>query len=531
MKTLPKSSIIQKGLCTLGIELGSTQIKAVLIDENFTPIASGNYQWENTLSNGIWTYSLQDVWTGIQSAYSNLKLDVKNKYDVSLNKVSSLGISGMMHGYLPFNKKNELQTPFRTWRNTNTTKASEELSEKLDFNIPLRWSVSHLYQAILDNENHVSKINYLTTLAGYVHWKLTNKKVLGIGDASGMFPIDSKTKTYDKTRLACFNQLISEKNITWKLENLLPTVLSAGEDAGILTKEGAKLLDPTLELEHGCPLAPPEGDAGTGMIATNSITPTTGNISAGTSLFAMIVLEKALKNCYKEIDIVTTPDGMPVAMVHCNNCTSDINAWANLLEGFLFNLGKSATQSEIFTTLFNAAFRGAPDCGGIVNCNYISGEPLTNMQEGRPLIVRKPNSPLTFENFARAMINGAIVTLKFGMDILKEENITISSLLGHGGFFKTKTIGQQLLANALEIPISVMSTASEGGPWGIAILASYRVNKTNDETLQSYLANKVFAHTTSHSLPPQTEGVDGFLAYVNNFKNVLEIENTAINCF
>ncbi|MBP3648216.1 MAG: FGGY-family carbohydrate kinase, partial [Clostridia bacterium] len=486
------ATLISEGKAVLGMELGSTRIKAVLIGADHTPIAMGDHGWENRLENGVWTYHLEDVWTGVQDAYAKLAADVKEKYGVTLTKLSGIGVSAMMHGYLPFDKDDQQLAEFRTWRNTMTEQAAAELTELFGFNIPQRWSIAHLDQAILNGEAHVSQIAHLTTLAGYLHWQLTGQKVLGVGEASGMFPINDETGKYDQRMMAAYNQRLAAKGISWKLEDILPGVLDAGEDAGVLTEKGAKLLDPTGTLQAGALVCPPEGDAGTGMVATNSVAVRTGNVSAGTSVFAMIVLEKSLSKVYPEIDMVTTPTGKPVAMVHCNNCTSDINAWAGMLHGFAAAAGKEVSMGDVYVTLFNAAMEGDKDCDGIINYNYFSGEPVTGLEEGRPMMVRMPDSKLTFANFARSLVYGAIVSLKLGMDILTAEKVQIDSLLGHGGFFKTPGVGQKLMAAALGTPVSVMETAGEGGPWGMALLAAYRVNREEGETLDAYLNNKVF---------------------------------------
>ncbi|MCI6040741.1 MAG: FGGY-family carbohydrate kinase, partial [Clostridiales bacterium] len=446
-----------------------------------------------------------------------------------LARLEAVGVSAMMHGYLPFDGAGNQLAPFRTWRNTMTAKAAEELTALFSFNIPQRWSIAHLYQAILNGEAHVADIAFLTTLAGYVHWKLTGVKALGVGDASGMFPIDSVAGDYDAGMLAAFDQQVAAKGYPWKLRDILPQVLSAGEDAGFLTDEGAKLLDPTGTLEPGAPLCPPEGDAGTGMAATNSVAERTGNVSAGTSVFAMIVLEKPLSKVYPEIDMVTTPTGRPVAMVHCNNCTSDINAWAETLHGFAQAAGLSLSKGDVYTTLFETAMLGQKDCGGLINVGYLSGEPVTGLEEGRPMLVRMPDTSLTFANLARSLVYGAIVTLKLGMDILASEHVRMDALLGHGGFFKTPGTAQKLLAGALNVPVSVMATAGEGGPWGMALLAAYRVRHEVGETLEAYLKNKVFANASGITLDPDPADHEGFEAYTRRFTQALEAERAAVS--
>lgn len=519
---------IQSGKATLGIEFGSTRIKCVLIDEDCNPIAQGSHTWENQLIDGLWTYSIDDIWTGLQDCYAQLRADVKEKYGVEIEILASMGVSAMMHGYMPFNKDGKILVPFRTWRNTNTGKAAAALSELFDFNIPLRWSISHLYQAILNNEPHVKDITFFTTLAGYIHWQLTGEKVLGIGDASGMLPIDPELKDFNRTMMDKFQNIIDPYGFPWKLADILPRVLVAGEEAGALTPEGARRLDPSGHLRAGVPLCPPEGDAGTGMTATNSVKQRTGNVSAGTSSFSMIVLEHNLSKPYPSIDIVTTPDGSPVAMVHCNNCTSDINAWVNIFKDYIELTGQKADMGELFTNLFNVALKGDPDCGGLVTYNYISGEPVTDLADGRPIVVRSANDKFTLANFMRANLYGAVAVLKIGNDILlKDEKVNVDRITGHGGFFTTPVVGQKILAAALNSPISVMKTAGEGGPWGMAILASYLVNNKNHQSLADYLDNNVFAGNTGSEVKPDPADVDGFNKYIENYKKGLEIEKAA----
>ena len=513
----------------LGIEFGSTRIKAVLVDDKYDPIASGSYEWENRYENGVWTYSLDDIHKGLQGSYSDLVKDVQEKYGVELTSVGALGISAMMHGYMPFNKEGELLVPFRTWRNNITGEASEKLMELFNYNIPQRWSIAHLYQAILNGEEHVKDIIFFTTLAGYIHWKLTGKKVLGVGDASGMFPIDSKTVDYNQKMVEQFDELIKEKGYPWKLREILPQVLSAGEDAGTLTEEGAKLLDVSGNLQPGSLVCPPEGDAGTGMAATNSVAVRTGNVSAGTSVFAMIVLEKALSKVYGEIDMVTTPDGMPVAMVHSQNCTSDLNAWVNLFRENLESFGVKVDTNTLYGTLYNKALEGDADCGGLLPYCYFSGEHITHFEEGRPLFARTPDSKFTLANFMRSHLFTSVGALKLGMDILlKEEGVVVDKLLGHGGFFKTKGVGQKVMAAAVNAPVSVMETAGEGGAWGIALLAAYRKNKTEGESLASYLEEQVFAKEESVQIAPDPKDVEGFEAFMDRYKEGLEIERAAV---
>jgi sugar (pentulose or hexulose) kinase len=520
---------IESGETALGIELGSTRIKAVLISEDHTPIASGSYEWENQYENGIWTYSLEDVWTGLQESYRELSNEVFENYNTTLNIIGVIGFSAMMHGYMAFGNDGNLLVPFRTWRNTITGQASEQLTKLFLFNIPQRWSIAHLYQAILNKEPHIKDISHLTTLAGYVHWKLTGQKVLGVGEASGMFPIDSKTNDYDDHMIELFNERLEAENIPWKLEDILPKVLIAGDDAGVLSEEGARLLDPTGQLQASIPLCPPEGDAGTGMVATNSVAERTGNVSAGTSVFAMIVLEKPLSKVYSEIDMVTTPTGKPVAMVHSNNCTSDLNAWVDLFEEFTNALGVEIGQSELFEMLYQKALTGDADGGGLLAYNYFSGEHITHLEEGRPLFVRTPESRFTLSNFMRVHLFSALGALKIGLEIFEKEKVKIDQVLGHGGFFKTKEVGQKIMAAAMNVPVSVMETAGEGGAWGIALLAAYMLNKTKDEPLEAYLSNKVFASENITKIAPDQGDVDGFAVFMGRYKKGLIIERTAVD--
>ena len=506
----------------LGIELGSTRIKAVLIDKDHLPIASGDFEWENQFVDGIWTYSSDMIHKGIQACYAALKSDVQSKFGVTLTEVGGIGISAMMHGYLPFDKDGKQLAEFRTWRNTITGEAAEKLTEALGFNIPQRWSIAHYYQAILNNESHVGDIDYLTTLAGYIHWRLTGLKVMGVGEASGMFPIDSSTNDYNREMVAKFNSLTGGD-----LLSILPKVLVAGEDAGTLTEEGAKFLDPAGDLKAGIPIAPCEGDAGTGMVATNSVRVYTGNVSAGTSDFAMVVVDHDL-GVHREIDMVTTPAGAPVAMVHCNNCTSDINAWVNLFDQFAGLFGAQISKNDLYTKLFQVALKGDPDCGGLLSYNYFSGEGVTDLDEGRPLFARTPNCNFTLANFMRTHLLSALATLKIGMDILQgAENVRIDKLYGHGGFFKTPEVGQKMLSAAVNAPVSVMETAGEGGPYGMALLVSYMINKEEGETLPDYLDNKVFAGAKSVSVMADESDVAGFAAFLDKYKNALPVERKA----
>ena len=521
---------IEGGKTVLGVELGSTRIKAVLIGADHRPIASGSHAWENRYENGLWTYNLADVWTGLQESFQNLSDEVFEKYNTRIQSIGAIGFSAMMHGYLAFDKDGNLLVPFRTWRNTITGQAAEKLTDLFQFNIPQRWSIAHLYQAILNKEPHVGDISHLTTLAGYVHWKLTGQKVLGVGEASGMFPIDSTTNDYDQRMLEQFNELLKAENISWKLQDILPKVLVAGEAAGILTEEGAKLLDPTGGLKAGIPLCPPEGDAGTGMVATNSVAERTGNVSAGTSVFAMIVLEKALSKLYPEVDMVTTPTGKPVAMVHSNNCTSDLNAWVDLFQEFTYALGVEVNESRLYEMLYQKAMTADADGGGLLAYNYVSGEHLTHLEEGRPLFVRTPESRFTLSNFMRTHLFSSLGALKLGMDILfEQEKVKLDQLLGHGGFFKTKEVGQRIMAAAMNVPVSVMETAGEGGAWGIALLASYMIHKSNNQSLETYLSDKVFAGEKGSTIAPDPRDVDGFAAFMDRYKKGLVIERAAVD--
>lgn len=528
---LDAKSTIETGKAILGIELGSTRIKAVLIDQENKPIAQGSHSWENQLIDGLWTYSLDAIWHGLQDCYADLRANVQKQYGIEIESLAAMGVSAMMHGYMAFNEKAEILAPFRTWRNTNTGRAAAELSELFVYNIPLRWSISHLYQAILNDEPHVKDIHYLTTLAGYVHWQLTGEKVLGIGDASGMLPIDTSTKDYSAQMIEKFDKLIAPKGYGWKVKDILPKVLLAGADAGMLTTEGAKRLDVSGHLKAGIPVCPPEGDAGTGMVATNAVKQRTGNVSAGTSSFSMIVLEKELSKPYEMIDMVTTPDGSLVAMVHCNNCTSDLNAWVNIFKEYQELLGVPVNMDEIFGKLYNHALTGDTDCGGLISYNYISGEPVTGLEEGRPLFVRSANDKFNLANFMRAHLYASVGVLKIGNDILfNDEKIKVDRITGHGGLFKTKGVGQRVLAAAINSPISVMETAGEGGAWGIALLASYLVNNATGQTLADFLDKQVFADNTGIEIAPTAEDVAGFNAYIKNYKAGLPIEEAATKC-
>ncbi len=519
---------IANGKSVLGIEFGSTRIKAVLVDENNKPIASGAHDWENRLENGIWTYSLEDIWNGLQDCYRKLAEDVEAQYGEKLVKIGALGFSAMMHGYMAFNEKDELMVPFRTWRNTITEEASDKLTELFQYHIPQRWTIAHLYQAILNGEEHVSDLKFVITLAGYIHWKLTGEKVVGVGEASGMFPIDIATGQFNARMVQQYDELVAGK-YDWKLEDVLPAVYTAGQQAGVLTEEGAKLLDPTGTLQAGVPLCPPEGDAGTGMAATNSVAQRTGNVSAGTSVFGMIVMEKELSRVYNEIDLVTTPDGSLVAMVHCNNCTSDLNAWVNLFKEYSELMGMKVDMNELYGSLYRKALEGDDDCGGLLAYNYFSGEHVTGFNEGRPLFVRTPDARFNLANFMRAHLFTSLGALKTGLDILlKEENVQVDEILGHGGLFKTKGVGQSILAAAIDAPVSVMATAGEGGAWGIALLASYMINKGAEESLAAFLDTKVFAGQKGEKLEPVEKDVKGFDAFMKRYSAGLAIERAAV---
>lgn len=520
---------IREGRTALGIELGSTRIKAVLVDEEHNPIASGSYDWENQYVDGVWTYSIPDIWKGVRESYKNMAEEVKERYGETLTTIGAICFSAMMHGYMAFDKEGELLVPFRTWRNTMTEVASEKLTELFFFQIPQRWSIAHLYQAILNQEEHVPEIDYLVTLEGYVHWKLTGERVLGIGDCAGMFPVDCAAKDFNKRMIEQFDELVAPRQFPWKLRDIMPRVLTAGERAGTLTGEGARLLDASGNLKPGIPLCPPEGDAGTGMTATNSVARRTGNVSAGTSVFAMVVLEKELSRVYPEIDIVTTPAGDAVAMVHCNNCTSDLNAWVSLFEEFAVAAGMKIDRNTLFSTLYQKALEGDKDGGGMLSYGYLSGEHITHFEEGRPLFVRTPESRFNLANFMRVHLYTALGALKMGMDILFEEGVRLNVLLGHGGLFKTKGVGQRIMAAALGVPVSVMETAGEGGAWGAALLASYMLKKEEGESLDHYLAEKVFKDDGGTRMEPDPEDEAGFQAFMERYRNGLSIERAAVN--
>lgn len=517
----------------LGIEFGSTRIKAILTGCNGEVLASGAHDWENRLENGIWTYSLDDIHTGLQDCYASLESDFESKYGEPLTTMGAMGFSAMMHGYMAFDKAGNLLVPFRTWRNTITEQAASELSELFQFNIPQRWSIAHLYQAILNGEEHVKDISYVLTLAGYIHYMLTGNRVLGVGEASGMFPIDSETGKFDAGMVAKFDELVKPKGYPWTLSEIFPDILNAGEDAGYLTPEGAKFLDPTGKLQPGIPLCPPEGDAGTGMAATNSVRVKTGNVSAGTSVFAMVVLDKPLSKYYPEIDMVTTPDGKPVAMVHCNNCSSDLDAWMKIFMEFATLSGHPMRKPDLYDLLLTHAMTGDPDCGGICSCNYFSGESITKLDEGRPLLVRVPDGNFTLANLIRNNLFSALATLKMGLDILAAEKVEIDRITGHGGYFKTKGVGQKLLAAAMNTPVSIMETAGEGGAWGMALLAQYMALKSEGQTLADYLEGNIFCgdNMTSTTEAPAESDIEGFNAYMKRYENMLPAERAAVESY
>jgi sugar (pentulose or hexulose) kinase len=520
---------ITAGRTALGIELGSTRIKAVLIGPDHAPLAVGSSDWENQFVDRVWTYSLDAVWTGVQESVAALADDVRRRHGVELSTVGALGVSAMMHGYLAFDGDGKLLTPFRTWRNTNTGRSAERLSAEFGVNIPHRWSVAHLYQAILDGEEHVGRLAHLTTLAGYVHWQLTGERVLGIGDASGMFPIDSATGGYDATMLARFDELAAEAGAELTLADLLPRIAVAGEPAGVLSEAGASVLDPSGRLRPGVPLCPPEGDAGTGMVATNSVAPRTGNVSAGTSIFAMVVLEHELAETHRELDLVTTPAGDPVAMVHCNNGASELDAWVGLFTEFARALGSEAAPSAIFEVLFAAALDGAADGGGLLAYNYLSGEPITELEEGRPLFLRSPDSRFDLATFMRTHLFASLATLRIGMDVLqKTEGVQLDRMFAHGGLFKTQGVAQRFLAAAIDTPVSVGDVAAEGGAWGIAVLAAFVAGRAPDQSLADYLDTAVFAGAGLQTAEPDPADVAGFNGFMQRYVAGLPVERAAV---
>lgn len=527
MNTANIKNDISSGATALGIEFGSTRIKAVLTDSTHSPVASGSYTWENRLENGIWTYSEQDIFTGLRAAYKDLCDDVMKRYGVSIHTIGAIGISAMMHGYIALDENDKLLVPFRTWRNNITSEAAQKLTEMFNFNIPERFSIAHLYQAILNGEEHVASIKRLTTLAGYVHLALTGEHILGAGDASGMFPIDPETADYDENKSEIFDRILKDAGLPFALRDILPASVRAKSSAGKLTAQGAELLDPTGTLCAGIPFCPPEGDAGTGMVATNSVTERTGNISAGTSVFAMTVLERSLLGVYPEIDVVATPDGAPVAMVHANNCTSDINAWAGIFKEVLKSFGKEVSDSKLYETLFKAALSGDADCGKLLSYGYLSGENITKIPLGRPLFVRGENAAFTLSNFMRNLIYSSLGALKIGLDILFEkERVQCDLFMAHGGLFKTEGVAQSFMAAAANVPVCVNTAAGEGGAWGIALLAAYM---HSDKTLSDFLNDEVFAECEMKVLKPEKATVDGFIKFMETYKAGLSIERAAVD--
>lgn len=523
------SKLISDGECVLGIELGSTRIKAVLVGPDNAPLASGGFGWENSLIDGYWTYSIDEVWEGIQSCYAELKKDVKEQYGVTLGKIKSMGVSAMMHGYMPFNESGELLAAFRTWRNNTTGEASKQLTELFNFSIPQRWSIAHLYQAILNGESHVSNIAFQTTLAGYVHWKLTGEKVMGIGEASGMFPIDLETQDFDSALIQKFDEAVADQSFAWNLKDILPKVLNAGEKAGEVTEEGAKLLDPEGDLQAGFPMCPPEGDAGTGMVATNSVAVRTGNVSAGTSVFAMIVVEQKLSKPHGELDLVTTPDGKLVAMAHSNNCSSDSDAWMGIFKEVTEVLGFDAKMSTVFDTILEHSLSSADaDAGGLLSFGYVSGEHITGFEEGRPVFVRSSDSKFTLANLVRSNLYSALCALRTGLNVLvKEEGVQVDEIRGHGGFFKAAEVGKRMMSAATEFPVSTLETAGEGGAWGIALLAAYAVRESQEQTLPQFL-DVVFEASMSEATAPNPADLEGFEAYFERYHKGLAIERAAV---
>lgn len=515
---------IDAGRTALGIELGSTRVKAALIGPSRLPVATGGHAWSNELVDGLWTYDLDDVISGLQSCYAHLRSDVSAKYGAELTQVGSLGVSAMMHGYLAFDANDKLLVPFRTWRNTNTDEASRRLSGLFGQNIPHRWSIAHLYQAMLDDEEHLDRLSHITTLAGYVHTRLTGRRVLGVGDASGMFPIDVRTGTYDQGLVDRFDTLAAEKGYHWRLSELLPDVLRAGEEAGSLTPAGGSLLDPGGILTVGVPMCPPEGDAGTGMVATNSVTPGTGNVSAGTSIFAMVVLDGPLAASHPEIDLVNTPSGELVGMVHCNNGTSELDAWISVFGEFAAAAGAELDGDRLFELMYAAGLSGDPDAGGLLAFNFVSGEPVVGVESGMPLLTRSPDSRFSLANLMRAQLYATVGALRIGMDVLRNEGVEPSHLFAHGGFFKTRDVGQRVLAAALDTPVSVGELAGEGGAWGMALLAAYAALPQGELTLSDFLANDVFSHDTSRTVKPRPDEVEGFAAFMDRYRAGLPVE-------
>lgn len=520
--------LIENGQAVLGVEFGSTRIKASLITPAGRPLASGSYEWENQLKGGVWTYDLDTVWDGAAACFEDLVTDVHNNYEVDLTRFAAGGFSGMMHGYLAFDKDDNLLVPFRTWRNNITEPASKELTELFQYPIPQRWSIAHLYQAILNGEEHVSRVAYLTTLAGYVHWKLTGEKAIGVGEASGMFPVDPETQDYDASMIETFDRQIGDRGFEWKLRDLLPRIVPAGEPAGTLSGEGALLLDPSGQLQSGTPLCPPEGDAGTGMIATNSIRKRTGNVSAGTSVFAMLVLEKPLSKVYPEIDLIVTPDGNLVGMAHSNNCTSDIDAWIRLFGQVAKAFGVEAEGFELYTPLFSSALEAEPDAGGLLNYGYVSGEHITGFPEGRPLFARSSDAAFSLENFMRSVLFTSLCALRTGLNILYEEGVVVEELRGHGGFFKTPEVGQRIMAAATKTAVSLLDTAGEGGSWGMALLAAYTQRKDAGLNLPEFL-DELLSDAVGTATAPSAEDIEGFERYFQRYHKGLSIERAAVD--
>ena len=522
---------IEQEKAVLGIEFGSTRIKAVLIGEDNSPIAEGGHNWENHFENGVWTYPLEEVWDGLQDAYRDLVSDIENKYGVIPTGYGAIGISAMMHGYIPFNENNELLSPFRTWRNTMTLEAADILTELFQYNIPQRWTVAHLYQSILNGDDYIADIRYLPTLAGYVHWQLTGEKVESVGDASGQFPIDIETADYNQRMVRQFNELIADKHYPWTLTDILPKSLRAGEYAGKLTEEGARKLDPSGHLHGGIPMCPPEGDGGTGMVATNAVARRTGNVSAGTSVFGMVVLEKELSRYYRELDMVTTPAGDLVAMAHCNNCTSDLNSWMGMFKELMESMGAPVDMGALFTTLFTKAMEGDADGGHLLSFNYLSGEHVTGMEEGRPLFVRSAESRFNLANFMRTLIMASLSSVTFGMNLLTQnEGVKIDRMNGHGGIFKTKGVAQTLLSAALDCPVTVMKTAGEGGAWGVALQAAYLI-RGNGKSLAEWLDTEVFSADDGETIMASEADVAGFAKYMETYKKGLPIQRAAVDHF
>ncbi|SFM14209.1 xylulokinase [Salibacterium qingdaonense] len=530
MNNVDHKQAIVNGETSLGIEFGSTRIKAVLTDDHFETIASGSYEWENRLENGFWTYNQVDMITGLQEAYSDMKQKVESTYGITIRTIGSIGISAMMHGYMPFDHTGELLVPFRTWRNTTTSQAADELTDLFQHNIPERWSIAHLYQAVLNDEQHVPRIDHITTLSGYIHWLLTGERVIGTGDASGMFPLDETTLDYKQSMVDQFHERIASKEYPWNLKDILPEIMNAGREAGTLTGAGVKILDQSQNLQPGIPFCPPEGDAGTGMVATNSVRKRIGNVSVGTSVFAMIVLEQDLSSIHPEIDLVTTPNGSPVAMVHANNCSSDLNAWLGLFREFGEAMGQDVDSDKLFSVMLTKALEADPDGGGLLSYGYFSGENITGLESGRPLFARSPESTFNLANFMRTHLFSAFGALKIGMDLLtKEEQVTIDNMFAHGGLFKTPVVGQKIVAAAINAPVSVMETAGEGGAWGIAILASYMKNKDQNESLEDFLDEKVFKGIDKQEIYPDHRDVEGFETFIERYKEGLIIEQTAVD--